>query len=117
MSDSKTQSLLEGAESLSKGKKAPRKSPGKQKRRALSMDEKLRNLAEGSDPGRIYTLDEIGTTMGVTRERIRQIEQRALQKFYWHITKVMKDDDITVEQMFDIIRKANKGGTDEYDEA
>jgi len=30
--------------------------------------------------GREYTLEEIGKEYGVTRERIRQIEQKALQK-------------------------------------
>jgi hypothetical protein len=31
-------------------------------------------------PGRQLTLEEIGTIMGVTRERVRQIEAHALRK-------------------------------------
>ena len=31
-------------------------------------------------PGRRLTLEEIGRVMGVTRERVRQIEARALRK-------------------------------------
>ena len=31
-------------------------------------------------PGRQLTLEEIGTVMGVTRERVRQIEASALRK-------------------------------------
>ena len=114
MSQSKKESLLEGAKSISQGKKVRKKRRGSQKRRALSMDERLRKFYEESEPGRVYTLDEIGTAMGVTRERIRQIEQKALQKFYRHWTRIMKDDDVTVDQMFSIIRKAHQGQVDEY---
>lgn len=117
MSDSKEDSLLEGAKSLASGSRADYQKKSRRKRDALSVDERLRKFAEEADPGRVYTLDEIGSVMGVTRERVRQIEQRALQKFYFHIKKVMKDDDVTVEQMFDTIRKANKGGTHEHEEA
>jgi DNA-directed RNA polymerase sigma subunit (sigma70/sigma32) len=31
-------------------------------------------------PGRQFTLEEIGQLMGVTRERVRQIESKALKK-------------------------------------
>ena len=34
----------------------------------------------GFENGRIYTLEEIGQEIGVTRERIRQIESKALKK-------------------------------------
>jgi RNA polymerase primary sigma factor len=37
-------------------------------------------LRFGLEDGRVYTLEEIGQTMGVTRERIRQIEEMALKK-------------------------------------
>lgn len=33
-----------------------------------------------NSPGRQLTLDEIGKVMGVTRERVRQIEAHALRK-------------------------------------
>jgi len=35
--------------------------------------------------GKQYTLEEIGTIMGVTRERVRQIEEQALRKMWKHI--------------------------------
>jgi hypothetical protein len=35
-----------------------------------------------ADGGRTYTLNEISIVMGVTRERVRQIQQKALQKMY-----------------------------------
>jgi len=34
----------------------------------------------GLDDGRRYTLDEVGQQFGVTRERVRQIENKALRK-------------------------------------
>ena len=34
----------------------------------------------GLDNGRPKTLEEVGTRLGVTRERIRQIQEQALQK-------------------------------------
>lgn len=37
-------------------------------------------LRFGLDDGRPRTLEEIGGKMGVTRERIRQIEEKALKK-------------------------------------
>ena len=46
-------------------------------------EERLRSaciwVAENS-PGRQLTLEEIGIVMGVTRERVRQIEAQALRK-------------------------------------
>ena len=48
-----------------------------------SPEERLRSacvwVAENS-PGRQLTLEEIGQVMGVTRERVRQIEAHALRK-------------------------------------
>ena len=39
--------------------------------------------------GKVYTLEEIGKTYHVTRERVRQIEARALRKLNtWQIEKI-----------------------------
>ncbi|MCI2424063.1 sigma-70 family RNA polymerase sigma factor [Saccharopolyspora sp. K220] len=43
-------------------------------------EQEVIRLRCGLDDGRQRTLDEIGRELGVTRERIRQIERRALQK-------------------------------------
>ncbi len=41
---------------------------------------KFAEWAQENTPGRGYTLEEIASVAGVTRERIRQIEARALKK-------------------------------------
>lgn len=45
-------------------------------------EEKIIKMRYGLLYDRNYTLDEIGTHFNLTRERIRQIEKRALQKLY-----------------------------------
>lgn len=44
-------------------------------------EEKVLRLRYGLDDGRPRTLEEVGKQFNVTRERIRQIEERALKKF------------------------------------
>jgi RNA polymerase sigma factor (sigma-70 family) len=43
-------------------------------------DAKVLRLYFGLDDGKSRTLEEIGRMMGVTRERIRQLRDRALQQ-------------------------------------
>src|SRR5690554_2372087 len=43
-------------------------------------EEKVLRLRFGLDDGRARTLEEVGQVFGVTRERIRQIEAKALRK-------------------------------------
>ena len=45
-----------------------------------SKEEEILRMRYGVGSGDMYTLDEIGTRFGVTRERIRQIEKAALRK-------------------------------------
>lgn len=48
--------------------------------RLTEREAKVLLMRFGFENGRIYTLEEIGQEIGVTRERIRQIESKALKK-------------------------------------
>jgi RNA polymerase primary sigma factor len=47
-------------------------------------------LRKGLVDGREHTLEEVGTHFGVTRERIRQIENKALRKLKYHESRTRK---------------------------
>ena len=48
---------------------------------------KILAMRFGLDDGRSKTLEEVGEHFGITRERIRQIQERALQEMRWRIDK------------------------------
>ena len=43
-------------------------------------EQKVIRLRFGLEDGKAHTLEDVGGMMNVTRERIRQIEERAMQK-------------------------------------
>jgi len=43
-------------------------------------EQKILKMRFGLEAGRTHTLEEVGKEFGVTRERIRQIEAKSLQK-------------------------------------
>ena len=47
---------------------------------AGNKEEKIIRMRYGQFDGKEYTLEEIGKIMGITRERVRQIENKALDK-------------------------------------
>ena len=47
-------------------------------------EQKILRMRFGLDDGRTHTLEEVGQEFGVTRERIRQIEAKSLQKLKKH---------------------------------
>ena len=62
-------------------------------------DARLRKFAESAQPGRCYTLEEIAEAMGVTRERVRQIEFKALRKVRHRLGLLFKKDGIDPEEL------------------
>ena len=50
------------------------------RKKTLQVNDKIRELWAEAEPGKCYTLEEIGDFAGITKERVRQIEMRALQK-------------------------------------
>ena len=50
------------------------------KRQLTEREEKVLRLRFGLEDGRSRTLEEVGQQFNVTRERIRQIEAKALRK-------------------------------------
>ena len=47
-------------------------------------EQKILRMRFGLDDGITHTLEEVGNEFGVTRERIRQIEFKALEKIRQH---------------------------------
>ena len=47
-------------------------------------EQKILKIRFGLEDGVIHTLEEVGQEFGVTRERIRQIESKALEKIRVH---------------------------------
>lgn len=58
----------------------------------IPREQKILAMRFGLEDGITYTLEEVGQEFGVTRERIRQIENKALEKIRQHkVLKKLKD--------------------------
>lgn len=57
-----------------------------------SREKEILKQRYGLDGSDIYTLEEIGKRLNITRERVRQIEKRTLQKLRSKYTKELRDD-------------------------
>ena len=53
---------------------------GKEDRNESGLEERIIKMRFGLEDGTEHTLEEVGEKFGVTRERIRQIEAKALRK-------------------------------------
>ncbi|MBN1503603.1 MAG: sigma-70 family RNA polymerase sigma factor [Candidatus Eisenbacteria bacterium] len=65
--------------------------------RLPSREDKLLRMRYGFQDGRMHTLAEVGALMGVTRERVRQVEKRALARLRKLMEASEKQDDSTGE--------------------
>lgn len=57
-------------------------------------DTRLASFTAQAEEGRTYTLFEIAEAMGVTRERVRQIEEQALRTFGRRFRQILKSDGL-----------------------
>ena len=111
--EEKSKSIIEGAEKLAEGVKIGGTKTKPFTPKSKTMDERLREMVKESQPGREYTLEEIGDKMGVTRERIRQIEGVALRKLYRRLGKVLRDDGLDVEEIYSSVSNATQKSPDD----
>ncbi|MDO4845254.1 MAG: sigma-70 family RNA polymerase sigma factor, partial [Oscillospiraceae bacterium] len=51
-------------------------------KRLTPREERVLRLRYGLEGGKVYTLEEVGQILNVTRERVRQIEHKALRKLH-----------------------------------
>ena len=85
--------------------------PAKCKSKAMARaDRKLSKFAKNAEEGKIHTLHEIAEAMGVTRERVRQIEARALKKLHKRLSQVFRNEGLTPDDAMDVVRKVSRGG-------
>ena len=131
---SKSRKKSESSEKSSRASDKPTKEPefvplaGNSTEKTTSADNRLSQFMEGKlaltlldgtehyydpDEGRTYTLQEISDVMGVTRERVRQIEHSALKKMYAAFSAVARNEGINpidwANQLFTEI-DSRKGG-------
>lgn len=66
------------------------------------------------DGGRNYTLQEIADIMGVSRERVRQIEEISLRKLWRYIKIMNKREGVSEDEMFQIFTENNHGENTVY---
>ena len=64
--------------------------------------------------GRQYTLVEIGTIMGVTRERVRQIEENALRKMWRYIRSLNMREDLTETDWLMVLKQNDDKDRTQY---
>lgn len=62
-------------------------------------DTRLRKFYEQAEPQTPHTLEEIADAMGVTKERVRQIESQALRKFRRRFQQFIKNEGIDFAEL------------------
>ena len=75
-------------------------------------DQKLQEMYDNARPGECFTLDQIAKTIGVTRERVRQIEFAAIKKIYPKLNKIFKEDGLSFEDALQTLRVPHDNRSD-----
>ena len=75
-------------------------------------DRRLQEMYDNARPGECFTLDQIAQTIGVTRERVRQIEFTAIKKIFPKLNKIFKDDGISFEDALQTLRVPHDNRSD-----
>ena len=78
-----------------------------QNSRKTKSDKALSKMAKEAEPGHCHTLHEIAEVMGITRERVRQIEQRAKKTFRNRLLIMLKAEGVTPEDLADVLAHAS----------
>ena len=73
-------------------------SPDRSEKKLTMVDLKLRALVESAEPGKSYTLQEIAEVIGVSRERVRQIEEQGMRKLRNKLYSIIKSDGVDREE-------------------
>ena len=66
------------------------------------------------ESSRQYTLQEIADIMGVSRERVRQVEDQALRKMWRYLSLMNKREGVEIDDWFKILNESSGGEATVY---
>ena len=66
------------------------------------------------ESSRQYTLQEIADIMGVSRERVRQVEDQALRKLWRYLSLMNKREGVEIDDWFKILNESSGGEATVY---
>ena len=69
------------------------------KKQPSESDLLLRAMLDMASPGEEFTLQEIAEVMGISRERVRQIQEEALKKVYFHLELMVRKDGLHMDDL------------------
>ena len=69
------------------------------KKQPSESDLLLTAMYDAASPNEEYTLQEIAEVMGISRERVRQIQEEALKKVYFHLELMMRKDGLHMDDL------------------